>query len=714
MRTSSISFFEGWLTMNVRFFRTSVFALASFMLMHSLVSGANIITARTIDTVGSSAGGDTMLVTISFFAEGSYDTLYQIDTTYDTVPKPSDVLMALDNSSARTTQGTLSQAKASAQGFIDSLNDIDRVGFMVYGEWDSLQLINELAPSENFQDVKDSIDIRLDGTGHSTAVWYAALKSAQHMVANKRPEAEPVVILLADGNDDCSGPSCHADNDGGANMGATSEEAHDSLMRYLETVKGEVKIFTVSLGPSSDVDRMAMIADSTGGQYFIAKDENDLDSIYALIAQMMVVTEVAISYTTTRIPVIQDTLQSPIDVALVLDNSSSMRNDGRIYAARQASATFIDALKGRDQVAALIYSAWTDLDTIVSLVDSSGFGAAISTISVELDGIGRGTAAWYSALKGIEYILSNARTGAVPVVVFMSDGADNCSGATCFRIATGANMGTTSDDAADSLIRYINSVSEDLQVFTVSLGSETNQDYMQAIADAGNGAWLMAGTSQELDSVYKLISNLIIRNVGARNVSIEEKLYSDHVLVPGSIVLGPNNTAKIDTAYVTDDGYNTSLTWHVEILPVWGTIEVGYKVFIPSTSTMKNLDSALVTTITCEDDNFNIYEEKWSKEAPTVSDRPAAENARSSFRAFYSSRSGTMTIRQSPAISHGPIDVRIYNMAGRTVRSAAFAAGDHDILFKAQLQSGGIYYIAITGAKGTVVQKLVCTEQGGR
>jgi hypothetical protein len=99
-------------------------------------------------------------------------------------------------------------------------------------------------------------------------------------MSNLRSDAAPVAIVLTDGSDNASDE---------AGMGATPTAAFDSLMRFIEPIKSEVSIYTISLGNYTNASQLTRLAQVTGGSYFLAVESKQLTEIYKEISNVMIV-----------------------------------------------------------------------------------------------------------------------------------------------------------------------------------------------------------------------------------------------------------------------------------------------------------------------------------------------------------------------------------------------------------------------------------------
>ncbi|CAI6081288.1 hypothetical protein PAECIP112173_03170 [Paenibacillus sp. JJ-100] len=119
------------------------------------------------------------------------------------VVKPNDVILVIDKSGSMGTE-KMNNAKAAAKGFID-LMDLSKhqVGIVDYQSGPG----NGMALTNNAQSAKSYIDTIFSGGGTGTA---SAIDKARELLENHRPEAQPVIVLLTDGDATQAGDGLNA------------------------------------------------------------------------------------------------------------------------------------------------------------------------------------------------------------------------------------------------------------------------------------------------------------------------------------------------------------------------------------------------------------------------------------------------------------------------------------------------------------------------
>jgi Mg-chelatase subunit ChlD len=224
----------------------------------------------------------------------------KIDTTFatkpilvspDTVRAPVDVILAIDlSASMETAEGggytRLALAKAAALGFLDSLTPQDRIS--VFG-WSSssgsgdITFADTLNPARYYQKwcaftsdfssaasfISDSI-FPNDAMYGYTPLRLSSIMAMKHLSSLTRPDANKVVIMLSDGEN----------NDGVTRAAAVA--FLDSLTR----TQG-LQFHTIGF-MDGDTAELHALAIAGGGVFYNAKDNAELQSAYASLAHLIV------------------------------------------------------------------------------------------------------------------------------------------------------------------------------------------------------------------------------------------------------------------------------------------------------------------------------------------------------------------------------------------------------------------------------------------
>lgn len=168
----------------------------------------------------------------------------------------------------------IDHAVAAAQTFVDTLEDRDLVGLVVFNE----EIYMRSAPSEDFDMVRRKLSaVEAEG---GTAL-YDALHAASSLLARAPADTRRVAVVLSDGRD-------------AAVRGWKRASDHD----LEEAIRGahmhDVVIYTLGLGegvawersidqPGTTEDVLRKMASSTGGRFDVVTDAADLEAAYARV-----------------------------------------------------------------------------------------------------------------------------------------------------------------------------------------------------------------------------------------------------------------------------------------------------------------------------------------------------------------------------------------------------------------------------------------------
>ena len=213
---------------------------------------------------------------------------------------PLDIIMTLDLSGSMESQGRIEALRDAAPEFVDvieAVGDDDRIGVFGYGaipdEYDPearghsgasyLLAPQSLYPPDDTwcgvkeaeltvdfeflrNQVLDSQSLVANKYNGWTPVGAAIRDSAHYLSNNAREKVEQVIVLMSDG---------HANKPDRNGPGYALEMAQ-------RAADMEIRIYTISLGDGADEDLMQSIADTTGGEHFIASADSTTDLSAAL------------------------------------------------------------------------------------------------------------------------------------------------------------------------------------------------------------------------------------------------------------------------------------------------------------------------------------------------------------------------------------------------------------------------------------------------
>ena len=180
-------------------------------------------------------------------------------------------------------------------------------------------------------------------------------------------------------------------------------------------------------------------------------------------------------------PLPQDRERNPINVALVIDRSGSMKGS-KIVKAREAAKMAINRLGGRDAASVIVFD--NRVDTLVSarrVFDHSLFKSRIDTVRT-----GGQTAIFAAVKAAARQLRTYKRAGQPSRVILLSDGQANVGPRRAFDFA--------------ELGRLLGG--EGISVTTIGLGRGYNEDLMSQLASASDGNHAFARTGDDLTRIF--------------------------------------------------------------------------------------------------------------------------------------------------------------------------------------------------------------------
>jgi hypothetical protein len=568
-------------------------ALLCAVSLTTAATNADIQVSREIDTVGSSATHDTLGVTLTFFAEGEYDTLMDTTMVIDTIPRPVDAVIYMDNTLSMSWDDNknIDAAKFAATRFVGKFEEPDRAALVITGLPDSLEgvscdSVNNALDHHTDLEVLSPLTMEYDtvaqqienlelGTFCNRSVWRdAVIGAGEYALANTEEGRRPTVVLLSDGADRGSGYSV--------------EEVIAWVYDKAET--DSLRLFMVGLGSGVEAEQMRQVAAvSAGGRYYGADDASGLAAVYDSIRGLLTESTIDTTYEYRPIPVEPEVVRNPIDVAMYIDNTLSMETNNRIFAAKLAAAKFVEKLESPDRGALLITGtpdslASLDCPSLMEAVDDHSHVEALSPYTEQYDSLRQaiddlelGThcnrSVWRDAIIGAgQYAIDNTLPGRIPTLILLSDGADRGSVHSVEEVVAWAEEKGMSDS---------------LRIYTVAFGDISEAAEMALVARASyNGKFFSATNAEQLASVYDAIGGEIITNVGARSLRLTETLFDGDFYVEGSLEAivdtTDSNSLAPDTLYTATTTDGLEIVVKTEIIPVWGSVTVRYLLAVPN------------------------------------------------------------------------------------------------------------------------------------
>ncbi|MEM9337078.1 MAG: vWA domain-containing protein [Patescibacteria group bacterium] len=195
----------------------------------------------------------------------------------------------------------------------------------------------------------------------------------------------------------------------------------------------------------------------------------------------------------------------PTDAVIAIDLSGSMNNDGGdppepITSVLQAASSFAQQFRSQDQLSVVTFAteAFTNLQLTNRANDVVGVIRALTISPQEETGSTNTGAAFEFARQ--ELASNRHSTDARKVLVLLTDG-----------LATAPDP----DPEAFALTKAEQVKSEQIDVYTIGLGSEVNMDFLRAVADQPSQAFNALETG-DLEQIYSNITSAICEEGPAR------------------------------------------------------------------------------------------------------------------------------------------------------------------------------------------------------
>ena len=203
--------------------------------------------------------------------------------------------------------------------------------------------------------------------------------------------------------------------------------------------------------------------------------------------------------------------RTPVDLAVVVDTSGSMNDEGKFADARRAVHALAEKLTDVDQLALVTFSSFTS--SPVALGPATQAGPLAASL---LDRTNPGGSTYLSGglNSGFAALASVANTrGRVHRVLLMTDGR--------------ANQGIIDSDGLAKLARS----HDGLSVSTIGVGLDYDEGMLAAVADSGGGEYHYVGAGTDLAAVYSeeiaSASSVVATNVDV-DLALPAGVHADH------------------------------------------------------------------------------------------------------------------------------------------------------------------------------------------
>jgi uncharacterized protein YegL len=228
------------------------------------------IEARKTITPSKAAQGSDVEVTITLRGAGGM------------ILTPVDVALIMDRSGSM--QGKkIEDAKKAAKAFLAFTDERDRVALISYS---SDVVVGELAYMN--EDGKNALKASIDAmrAWGSTDIYDALVAAMDLLLASPRSNAPPVIILMTDGLHNW--PTLLPDS------------AFQTLAASAKSK--DIIIYTIGLGGDADINRLRLIAETTGATFYFAPTSDELQAIYEEIGSKLAFAGTNIEITETIPP----------------------------------------------------------------------------------------------------------------------------------------------------------------------------------------------------------------------------------------------------------------------------------------------------------------------------------------------------------------------------------------------------------------------------
>jgi Ca-activated chloride channel homolog len=176
------------------------------------------------------------------------------------------------------------------------------------------------------------------------------------------------------------------------------------------------------------------------------------------------------------------TSRPPMNIAIVIDRSGSMAGE-KLARAREAARGLVDRLGSADRIAIVQYDDSAQVLVPSTVADGAGKARIYAAIDSIRDG---GSTNLYDGLAlGRDEVLRGV-SGRANRVILLSDGQANVG------ISDIPSLARVASDASEKGVR----------ISTIGLGLDYNEDLMEALGNAGRGAYYYVREASGLEAVF--------------------------------------------------------------------------------------------------------------------------------------------------------------------------------------------------------------------
>lgn len=195
-----------------------------------------------------------------------------------------------------------------------------------------------------------------------------------------------------------------------------------------------------------------------------------------------------------------------LDIVLVIDRSWSMEWSSYLEPAKRAASTFIDFMEPGDMVGVVSFCEYAYENYSLTEIDPEGVQKEIAKDKIDLIGPCDWTSIGAGLLRAQKQLTNRGRSNSKHVIILLSDGYEN---------------------TAPWIVEVLGDIPTRTRIYTIALGSETDQRILQDIATELKD-YLFAPSSFELQALYNRIAADIagregLLSAGGRAYQGEEK-----------------------------------------------------------------------------------------------------------------------------------------------------------------------------------------------
>ncbi|MFD1261888.1 vWA domain-containing protein [Entomomonas asaccharolytica] len=243
--------------------------------------------------------------------------------------------------------------------------------------------------------------------------------------------------------------------------------------------------------------------------------------------------------------------RSPINLALVIDRSTSMSGD-RIEKARDAAIMTVNMLSSEDTLSVITYDS--SAEVIIPATKVTDKEKLIAKIKQNINPRGM-TALFAGVSKGINQVNKHLDKEQINRIILLSDGQ--------------ANVGPTSIKELSELART--AAKKGITISTIGIGEGYNEDLMTAIAGYSDGNHAFVAHSADLEKIFtkefKDVMSVVAQDVEVI-IKTADGVKPVRLLGRDGEITGNTITVKLNQLYSNQEKYVL-----LEVIPAKGSAE---------------------------------------------------------------------------------------------------------------------------------------------